>query len=149
MFDLVPFNKNNQVASRENFFNQMFDNFFKEDFFAPFTTLGNSGFHVDLKETGSDYQVEADLPGIKKEDISLQYANNYLTIAAKRDEVKEDRAEENYLRRERHYGQFQRSFYVSNVADDKISAEFKDGVLKIVLPKQDTTARTVNTIPIK
>lgn len=149
MFDLVPFNKNNQVASRENFFNQLFDNFFKEDFFAPFTAMGNGGFHVDLKETAAAYAVEADLPGIKKEDINLQYANNYLTITANREEVKEDKDEENYLRRERHYGQFQRSFYVSNVADDKIAAEFKDGVLKIVLPKLDKTARTVNTIPIK
>ena len=147
MFNLIPLVKNNQLEKREDFFNQIFDNFFKEDFFAPLTNV-SSGFRVDLKEVDDSYLIEADLPGIKKEDISLQYANNYLTIVAKRHDSQETN-QDNYLRRERRYGEFQRSFYIGNVEENKIDAEFKDGVLTITLPKKDKTVQTANSIPIR
>lgn len=148
MFDLVPFGKEKSMVNRDDFFNQMVDKFFNEDFFAPFSSLSNS-LRVDLKETEAAYQIEADLPGISKNDISLQYANNYLTITAKRQDNLEEKADGKYLRRERRYGEFQRSFYVSNVQDDKITAEFKDGVLKVTLPKQDKDIQRTNTITIQ
>jgi HSP20 family protein len=147
MFNLIPLVKNNQLEKREDFFSQIFDNFFKEDFFAPLTNVGN-GFRVDLKEVDDSYLIEADLPGIKKEDIALQYANNYLTIVAKRHDS-QDTNQDNYLRRERRYGEFQRSFYIGNVQEDKADAEFKDGVLTINLPKKDKTVQTANSIPIR
>jgi HSP20 family protein len=134
MFNLIPFVKNNQLGIRE-------------DFFAPLTNVGN-GFRVDLKEVDDSYLIEADLPGIKKEDITLQYANNYLTIVARRHDS-QDTTQDNYLRRERHYGEFQRSFYIGNVQEDKADAEFKDGVLTITLPKKDKTIQTANSIPIR
>lgn len=87
-----------------------------------------------MKETDDKYLVEADLPGVKKEDINIEYDNGNLTISAKRDETLEDK-NENYVRRERHYGEFRRSLYIRNVDEDKIDASFNDGVLKIVLPK--------------
>ncbi len=147
MFNLIPLVKNNQLEKREDFFSQVFDNFFKEDFFAPLTNVSN-GFRVDLKEVDDSYLIEADLPGIKKEDIALQYANNYLTIIAKRHDS-QDTNQDNYLRRERRYGEFQRSFYIGNVQEDKADAEFKDGVLTITLPKKDKTIQTSNNIPIR
>lgn len=147
MFDLIPFGKDRGLAKRDNVFNQLVDNFFNEDFFAPFTAIGNA-FRVDLKETEQAYLVEADLPGAAKEDISVQYANNYLTISAKR-EADHEETQGNYLRRERRYGQLQRSFYVSNVIEDKINAAFKDGVLTVTLPKQTTGLNKVNTITIE
>ncbi|MDF2572774.1 MAG: heat shock protein Hsp20 [Sporomusa sp.] len=147
MFNLVPFGKNYPLEKREDFFNQVFDNFFREDFFAPLTKIGND-FRVDLKEVEDSYLIEADLPGIKKEDIALQYANNYLTIIAKR-HYNEENKQDNYLRRERRYGEFQRSFYIGNVQENQIDAEFKDGVLIITLPKKDKAVQNVNTIPIR
>ena len=138
---IVPFEKNNQTVTPEKFFDQMFANPLNEARFVPFA--------VDLKEVGDVYQLEADLPGVKKEDINLQYTNNYLTITAKRDAVQEEKSQVNYLCQERSYGQLQRAFYMVNVAGDKITAEFKEGVLKIVLPKKDATATTTNTIPIQ
>lgn len=147
MFNLIPFGKNHPMEKREDFFNQVFDNFFREDFFAPLAKIGND-FRVDLKEVEDSYLIEADLPGVKKEDIALQYANNYLTITAKR-HFNQEMKEDNYLRRERRYGEFQRSFYIGNVQEDKVDAEFKDGVLTITLPKKDTTTSTINTIPIR
>lgn len=147
MFDLIPFGKDRGLTRRDNVFNQLVDNFFNEDFFAPFAAIGNA-FRVDLKETEQAYLVEADLPGAAKEDIAVQYANNYLTISAKR-EAGHEETQGNYLRRERRYGQLQRSFYVSNVVEDKINAAFKDGVLTVTLPKQTTGLNKVNTITIE
>lgn len=134
MFDMVPFRKNNNsVTKRGDYFNQLFDNFFNDDFLAPMTHFGNS-FKVDLKETENEYIVEADLPGINKEAIDIEYENNYLTVSAKREETIENK-DNNYVRRERSYGQFSRRFYIDNVDEQKIDASFKDGVLKITLPK--------------
>ena len=91
-------------------------------------------FKVDLKETPDNYLVEADLPGVKKENINIEFDNGNLTISAKRDETLEDK-KENYVRRERHYGEFRRNLYIENVDENRIDASFNDGVLKIVLPK--------------
>ncbi|CQR73802.1 18 kDa heat shock protein [Sporomusa ovata DSM 2662] len=147
MFNLVPFNKRNDLIPRDQFFNQIFDQFFKEDFFAPFNTAGNS-FHVDLTETNESYVVKADLPGIKKDDITINFENDYLTISAQRDDEAEVK-ESNYLRRERRYGQFSRSFYVRNVREENIDAEFSDGVLSVTLPKKENTASGNKTITIR
>lgn len=150
MFDLVPFNRHD-FTTKGDYFNHWLDSFFKDDFFAPFQRLSSfSSFKVDLKETDEDYTVEADLPGVKKEDITLEYKNNYLTIRAKRETLNETKAEDkNYVCRERSYGQFQRSFYIDNVAHQDIDAEFKEGILKIKLPKMNKTMIPSQTIPIK
>lgn len=134
MFEMVPFRRNNNVAKRGDYFDQLFGNFFNDDFFTPANYFGNS-FRVDLKENENEYLIEADLPGIKKEDIEISYENNYLTISAKRDDSIEDKTN-NYVRRERRYGEFKRSFYIDNMDESKVDASFKDGVLKINLPKQ-------------
>ncbi|SHJ58759.1 heat shock protein Hsp18 [Tepidibacter formicigenes] len=139
MFDMVPFRKNNNsLTKRSDYLNHLFNNFFDDDFFAPTTTFGNS-FKVDLKETEKEYIIEADLPGIKKEAINVDYENNYLTITAKREETLENR-NDNYVRRERNYGEFKRRFYIDNVIEEKINASFNDGVLKITLPKLEKTS---------
>ncbi len=93
-------------------------------------------FKVDLRETDENYLVETNLPGVKKEDIEVEFINNYLTITAKRDSSIENK-EENFVRQERHYGEFNRSFYIDNVDGNNIDASFEDGVLKITLPKLD------------
>lgn len=147
MFDMVPFKKTAIPTKRGDYFGHFLDSFFDEDFFAPLSQFGSS-FRADLKETADAYEIEADLPGIKKEAIDLKYAENYLTISAKREDAVET-TDHNFVRRERKFGQFQRSFYINNVAEDKISAEFNDGVLRITLPKQDKTVRETHQIPIK
>ena len=71
-----------------------------------------------------------------KEDISLRYENGYLTIAATRNESKDEKDDNgNYIRRERHTGEVSRSFYIDGIDDANIRAEFKDGVLQVNLPK--------------
>jgi HSP20 family protein len=140
-------NKKNALSSREDLFNQIVDTFFHEDFFAPITMSGNS-FRVDLKENATSYVIKADLPGVKKEDISIRFANNYLTISARRNEDTKTE-ENNYLRRERRYGELNRSFYVGNVQNETIDAEFKDGVLTISLPKRENPPDSSQTISIR
>lgn len=134
MFDMIPFRRGNRNLTRGDYFDQMFNNFFDDDFFAPYNTL-QSSFNVDLKETDDAYIVEADLPGVKKEDINIEYNNNYLSMSAKRDDYVEDK-NDNYVRRERHCGEFKRCFYIDNVDAEKIDATFDNGVLKLTLPKE-------------
>jgi HSP20 family protein len=137
MFDMVPFRRfNGGVSKKGDYFDQLFNHFFSDDFLAPFSSIGSAHhpFRVDVQETEGSYLVEADLPGVKKEDISIAYENNYLSISAKREENREEKSE-NYIRQERAAGQFRRTFYIDNIDPDGIDASFQEGVLKVTLPK--------------
>lgn len=131
MADLFPYGKNNFLIPSD--ISSSFPMYFFDDVFNNMSLM-KGNFRIDLKETADKYLVEADLPGVKKEDINIEYDNGNLTISAKRDETLEDK-NENYVRRERHYGEFRRTLYIRNVDEEKIDASFNDGVLKIVLPK--------------
>jgi HSP20 family protein len=137
MFDMVPFRKNfNSLLPRSNYFDQMLNSFFSDDLMnLPNTGFSQNSFRVDVKENDSAVTIEADLPGVKKESIDLTYDNNYLTISACREDSKETK-EENFMRRERFYGEFRRSFYLDNVDHEKIKASFDNGVLIINIPKE-------------
>lgn len=132
MFGLIPFNKNNTSE-----FGGALEDFLSDDFFlSPVSAFGNfNKFCTDVKETDNEYIVCAELPGVKKEDISLNYANNNLVITAKREETHDDN-KDNYIRRERSYGEFSRSFYLENINKEGIKAKFENGELKVTLPKQ-------------
>ena len=146
MFGLIPF-RSNKNLSRGDTFENFISDFFNDDFFAPFGA-SSGGFNADIKETDNEYLVIAELPGVKKEDISLEYNNNQLVISAKRDEfINEEK--DNYIRRECHYGNFSRAFYVDNVNKDDILAKFENGELKIVLPKLQKTSPSSNRIEIQ
>jgi len=135
MFEMMPFRRpGSHLRRRADYFDHLFDNFFA-DFMPVAVDAKLKPFKVDVKENENEYVVEADLPGIKKEAIEIEYENNYLTITAKTEEGK-DEEKENYLRRERYWGQFQRRFFIDNINKEGIDASFKDGVLKIVLPKE-------------
>ena len=146
MFGLIPF-RSNKNLSRGDTFENFISDFFNDDFFAPFSA-SSSGFNADIKETDNEYLVIAELPGVKKEDISLEYNNNQLVISAKRDEfINEEK--DNYIRRERHYGNFSRAFYVDNVNKDDILAKFENEELKILLPKLEKPSPSSNRIEIQ
>lgn len=148
---LVPYGRRNKgLANRPNdVFNidSLFDNFFNDSFMPAFFT-GDTQMRVDVKENEKEYIVEADLPGIKKEEINVELNNDRLTISVERnEEINEEK--ENYIRRERRSGSFCRSFYVENVLEDKISAKFENGVLSMVLPKKEPGVNKKNKIEIK
>ena len=92
---------------------------------------------VDIYETEGNIVVKAELPGLERKDITLNLEKNILTIRGERRFEKEAK-DDNYHRIERSYGAFSRSFSIpTTVNDDKISADYKDGVLTVTLPKKE------------
>lgn len=147
MFDLVPFGNNNNGLRRRNSFEGMMDSFFNDDFFNGFPATFGKGFNVDLRETDSQYIVEADLPGVDKDSLDIYYENNYLTICAKKEDNVEDNSSE-YVKRERSYGEFKRTFYVDNIDENSIDASFDNGVLNITMNKLDKDSSNRKSIDI-
>jgi len=91
--------------------------------------------YVDVSENEKEMKIEADLPGMKQEDIDINIDGNVLTIKGER-KKEEETKEGNYYRSERHYGSFRRSFTLpSNLDVDKSKATFKHGVLTLTIPK--------------
>lgn len=91
----------------------------------------------DIYEKDGSYHIEADVPGISKDEISVECNDGYLTITAEKKNQTEEKEGKNYIKQERFYGKVTRKFYVGNVAEDEIKAEFKDGTLKIDIPKEE------------
>ncbi len=118
------------------------DNFFDDMFRFPFDTIQRSkvpGMNVDVQEFDNGYQMDIELPGYAKEDIQADLKDGYLTISANHTENNEKKDKEGkYIRRERYYGQCQRSFFVGEeISEEDIKASFKDGILKIDIPKKE------------
>lgn len=148
MFRLMPSNKENREngpAKKSDPFDKLFESFFNdfdEDLFSP---LGNLNarfncFQVDVIDNENTYIIEADLPGMEKENVQIEYDNNYLTILAQREE-QADSDKDNYIRRERRVGEFRRSFYIENIDMEEVDATFTNGVLKINLKKVKPTGQ--------
>ncbi len=109
-----------------------------------------SDFRVDLRDCGNAYCIEADLPGFQKEDLQVSIQENHLIIHAKRQtEQEQQSASGNYICRERSYGSFNRSFDISGVKAEEITAEYTDGVLKLHLPKKEHAQPTAKRLEIK
>lgn len=92
----------------------------------------------DIYEKGNNYHIEMDIPGFNKNEISVETKNGYLTIIAeKNNEVNNEDKEKKYIRRERTYGKYERSFYLGDLDAENISAKFENGILKITVPKKE------------
>ncbi|ETZ18557.1 Small heat shock protein [Borrelia duttonii CR2A] len=108
---------------------------FLNDDFDFVNSRGIQDVPVNIKDEGDSFVLEAYLPGIKKEDISISIKNDYLTISYENKDEREER-DDNYLRVERRDISFSRSFRLSgNIEQNKIKSELKNGVLLIKLPK--------------
>lgn len=93
-------------------------------------------FPADITDCGSYYLLEAELPGFQKENMDLEIKDGILTISAVREEQKEEQQESGkYLCRERRMGRFYRSFRLTGIQEDAVSATYEDGVLTMTLPK--------------
>lgn len=92
---------------------------------------------TDVKEMNGAYELEMELPGYTKEDVTAQLKDGYLTIQASRNATNDEKdAKGNYIRRERYMGQCSRSFYVGEtVKQEDIRAKFENGILKLTVPK--------------
>lgn len=119
------------LPSRKYYLDSIFDNFMD----------GTDSFDVmkcDIYEKDGAYHIEADIPGFKKEEISVDCEDGYVTIQAEKNKENEEKDEDKkYIKRERFYGKTVRKFYVGDIDEEKIQAEFKDGILELVVPKEE------------
>ena len=142
MFGMIPFER-----SDDNFFD-LFDNFERKFF-------GNSNaaipdFRTDIRDAGDRFVLEAELPGFNKEDIKLDVKDGILTITAEHKESSDQKDEKGtYLRRERRYGSFSRSFDITGIDEAGITAAYNNGVLELNLPKAQPTVPEARRIAIE
>lgn len=131
MFEMMPFTRSHGVDLYHPFRD------LEELERSLFANSGVNAFRTDIRDAGDAYVLEADLPGMKKEDIHIDIDGERLSISAERNAVKEEKDENGgYIRCERSYGSFSRSFDISGIQAENISAAYEDGVLKLTLPKQ-------------
>jgi HSP20 family protein len=123
------------VWNMEDEINRMFEQFGK-----PFGWVADQGRYapaMDVRETDEAYIVEADVPGMKKDDVHIEVADNVLTIKGERKDEKEEK-DKNYHRVERLFGSFARSVALpAGIDAGKVSAKFDNGVLTVTLPKPE------------
>lgn len=132
------------LVPRRNF--DLFDDFFDDNFF---NKKEKNFMKTDIKEKKDKYVIEMDLPGFEKENIKLELNNGYLTITGKQ-ENNIDEEEEKYVHKERFYGECTRSFFVGdNIKEEDIDAEFKNGMLKIDIPKKEEQKENSETKQIE
>ncbi len=145
MNNLVNVPKNGSLAntnSNANFpsLSSWLDDIFNRDLPSVFTSNFNTGItlpKVNIKETADAFMVEMAVPGLKKSDFHLDLDNQVLSISTETKEENEIE-EENYTRREFGYSSFKRTFTLpESVNDEKINANYKDGILSILLPKKE------------
>ena len=127
----------------------MFSDLFDDPFFEGWRNMDRAAacdpnmsagmMSTDVRETDKGYMVDIDMPGFKKDDISLDLQNGYLTVSAHRNSSHEDKDDNGrWLRRERYAGSCSRSFYVGeDVKDSDIHASYKDGTLCLEMPKTE------------
>ncbi len=142
MFGMLPFDRQD-----DNLFDT-FDNFTRDFFRSNNAAL--PAFRTDIREADGKYILEAELPGFKKEDIHLDVKDGILTISAEhKEEVDEKNEKGSYIRRERRYGSFTRSFDVTGIDESGITAAYQDGVLSLTLPKAQPAVPEARRIAIE
>ena len=127
----------------ENLFDDLFNDAFNRSLFNVDKTLygKNAGriMKTDVHETEDHYELDVDLPGFKKEEISIELKEGYLTISAAKgvDKDEEDKKSRRVIRQERYVGSCQRKFYVGDVKAEDVKCKYEAGVLSVIVPKRD------------
>lgn len=143
MYTVVPYRHHRELSRPMN---DLFGDRFFRSFFDMGDMVGPAGFRVDVKEQGDSYLLEAELPGVKQDAITLTMEDDMLIIAADvNTEKKEQR--QHYLYSERRSGHMERRFSLEGIRQEDVTAAYQDGVLTITLPKaqpqQQRTARRI------
>lgn len=148
MFEMRPYRRNsmstwNPFSEMEEMERRLFNNDF-------FSGRGLAEFKTDITDEGDYYELKADLPGFKKEDIQLQLDGDTLTIQAQRhSEHEEQEKKGKYVCCERSYGAYSRSFDVSGIRTEDIKAAYDNGVLDLKLPKKTAEVSSSRQISIE
>lgn len=144
---MIPVGRANRKTTpvRYSSVSNMFDDFFS-DMWSPSVSHSDETFKMDIQDNDSSYLVEADLPGINKDEINLQLEENTLTIQVNREES-DEQDQNNYVRRERKFSSMSRSIRLPDVKSEDIDAKLENGVLTVTVPKM-TKAEKVTQIEI-
>jgi HSP20 family molecular chaperone IbpA len=141
----------------ENLFDDFFDDFFdwpaydkqmKDAQKKLYGRRAGNMMKTDVRDHDDHYEIDVDLPGFKKEELSLELTDGYLTIKAAKglDKDEKEKKSGKYIRRERYMGSMTRSFYVGDtITQEEIKAEYKNGVLKLTVPKPDPSKKVEKT----
>ena len=122
-------------------------NYYLNDYFDMFNLPFNKEYmKTDIYEKDNKYILEIDLPGIKKENIKINYENGYLTISAEKNVLSS--SPNTYVRRERFYGEIKRSFYIGIKKETELKAKYSEGILTISFPKADIPKKEMKNITI-
>ena len=126
----------------ESLFDDFMDFPFEREFFRRTPVYGKTEKNImktDVKETDNAYELDIDLPGFKKEEVTAKLENGYLTISATKGANNDEQNKEGkYIRRERFTGHCSRRFYVGEaITQQDIRARFENGILKLSIPKKD------------
>jgi len=126
----------------------MFEDVFNDKLSPFFSSMMTPSFKVDISEDDNNIFIEADMPGVNKEDIKVSMDNDLLSITAERTQSDEEK-KKGFHRVERSWGCLSRSFTLGeNVNTEKIEAKYDNGVLKIVIPKVEPTPKKETSIPV-
>ncbi len=143
MANLIPYGRGARGLSSTGFedFYNMLDDFFTDPWLSG--RRAREGFKLDVQRSDKEYLIEAELPGVNKEEVSLDLRDGTLSIAVNREEnVNEEK--KNYIHRERRVSSMSRSVYLGDVDANAVSAKLDNGVLKITVPVKtpvDNTCR--------
>ena len=124
-------------------------NYYLNDYFDLFDnqyTREKEYMKTDIYESDNKYIIEMDLPGIKKNNIKINYENGYLTIIASKNSL--NSSPNTYIRRERFYGEIKRSFYIGIKRETDIKATYQEGILQILFPKEDIQKKPHKNITV-
>jgi len=129
---LIKYNTNDY---RPTSFRNFVDRFFTDDFYGGATTSFSP--KVDIAETEKEFEIQLHVPGMKKEEFSIDLNEDQLTVSGER-KFENEKNDKNYHSVESYYGSFSRSFYLPEVVNrEKVDASYKDGILNITLPKDE------------
>ena len=138
MFGITPFERNDINPFRD----------FEKELFRGFGTVGHC--RTDIKDEGDKYLLECEMPGFDKNDIKIDINGSTLTLCAEhKTQNDEKNSKGEYIRRERSYGSYCRSFDISNIDESAINAEYTNGILKLTLPKKAKEHPQTKRIEIK
>ena len=149
MSGLIPFNKRRNDLMTAGFgdFQNMLDDFFSDTWPAR-RSLASDTFKIDVQDMENSYLIEAELPGVSKDEIKISAHDGKLNIFIEKNEEQEDKRK-NYIHRERRFCSMSRNLYLGDMDDSKIHAKLDEGVLKVEIQKKTPQEDTAKYIEIE